>query len=486
METSSKPIKYATLAIKTFIIIFLLWSTVLFINWCYKVVTIDIQLDYGEGEILNFSYLLSKGEGVYRYVNGYPLLFCNYPPVFILLCSIFMNEDFSLIPGRIISLMALFIILLIVFLIVKHESKSLYLSIMASFIVIYFYPIFFWAPFCRIDIFGTAFSFLGFWFVVKYKDSNLKYLSIVFFLISLYTKQTLIAAPIAAYLYLFLKNRRQGLICIFSLAISGLIIFILMSILTGGAFYYNLITYNNRDFFWDRFFASWTETVLPFYPVFLAFSLFYVFLTLVERKNSPITFYFITSVLITILTGGTGADLNFFIEFFILVSIATALLFSHINKIWNGKEKSLVLLLCYFLIISQFIAKGTRLFPEPPEPDQINQDKAMVEIFKSSEKNILADNLTNILRSGKPVLLHPFVFNYLARGRWDKEIFLSHIEKGNFSLIELPAGKENEYPEEFKTLLLKNYKIEWQFQYYHKYKGMVSEYIYVYQKGNKE
>jgi len=486
--SSPKIIKYLTLILKTLVFIFLLWCIFLFIHWSYKLLTADIQVDYGEGEIVNFAYRISKGEMIYRNISNYPFLFCNYPPLFPWIYSLFMDEQISLLPARLISLFSLLIILIIIFKIVYLESSSIYLSLMASFLCIYFYPLFFWAPLCRIDIMATALSLTGFWFVIRYRDRPLQYLSVLFFLLALYTKQTLIAAPLAAYIYLILNNRKQGLISFAGLLISGGFIFALLTFLTDGAFYYNLIVYNSRGFFWERFFASWNSTVLPFYPVFWGLSLFFVCLKLLKnfKVQSALPLYFLFSIFITILSGGVGADLNMFIEFFIAVGITSALLLSHIEKEWKCNEKGLIILFCYFLIFSQFLARTDSLYPSPPSEEQIKQDNAMVEIFKTFPGDIIADNLTNILRAQKAVLLHPFVFNYLASSYWKKEIFIEDLEKGRFSIIQLPAGEENSYSPEFREILTKNYEPAFSFEYYHRYKGVVVEYIYMLKEGDKK
>lgn len=473
-----KFIVYSIGIVKISIIIFLLWVTTLFIKWCSTAIYNDIQLDYSEGVVLNSAYILNKGETLYRQVNDYPFFVCLYSPNFIWLNSLFINDSFSLASGRLISILSLMIILIIIFKLVYIESKNAYLSFTASLLCIYFYPIFFWTPLYRNDLFGIAFSLLGLWFIIRYKG-NVQFLSILFFLIALYTKQTLIAAPIAGYFYLFLRNRKNAILSISSTAILGCIIFLIINFLTENGFYYNILIHNKRDLQWERFFISWKQYVIYFYPVFISLSMLYIIKNITNVGKSPFTLYLITSFTITILTGGLGADLNFFIEAFIAISITSTLIIAKQEKELSEKKEKILILFFYILILFQCLSTTDRLYPSLPTPEQIAQDKKIVEIFRSNNGEILAENMTNMLRAGKKISVELWGIHNIGKGHWNNELFLSDLNKGKFTMIQLPEGAENDYSEEFREILTKNYHIAFEFDGYHPYRGHVRNFIYV-------
>ncbi len=106
-------------------------------------------------------------------------------------------------------------------------------------------PVIAWTPLMRVDMLANALGLLGLVFAIRAIDRPAWiYAASVAFVLSLYTKQIGIAAPMAAFAVLLLVDRKTALRGLAASTLLGLIILGTLTWLTDGGFVRHIFMYN--------------------------------------------------------------------------------------------------------------------------------------------------------------------------------------------------------------------------------------------------
>ena len=102
----------------------------------------------------------------------------------------------------------------------------------------------------RVDILGIMFSIIGVYYVSLYEKDKPSYIYVatLLFILAVYTKQTLIAAPAASYLYLFFKDRKIAIKAMVMYVSLGILILLVLNIMTGGHFYKHIFGHGQAQY----------------------------------------------------------------------------------------------------------------------------------------------------------------------------------------------------------------------------------------------
>jgi len=310
---------------------------IFFLYHAYLRLTHHYELTAAEGINLGFAKLLSQNKPIYSNIHDEPKYNINsYPPIFtVFMTFLFPFAGKTLFTGRIISLISSFLVGFIIFKILTKKTNNKligYTFALASFSIHY---VFFWALSSRPDFLALLCSFTGiFYFLLflekfkKYKKKNsYYYLSILFFVLAFYTKQDFIAAPIATFLFLFVKHRKLSYRFLLHMIVAGLIPFLIINLLTNWQFLFHVFVYNVISF-WEfptYFVYGFITTSL----VFFVFSLNF----LLNKPLSLFSFYFLISLLIMFLhLPRAGIGSNIFLELFAIIIVLTGLTVSNLKR----------------------------------------------------------------------------------------------------------------------------------------------------------
>jgi len=167
-----------------------------------------LDLDYGEGIVLQ-QVLLILTDRAYGDINSYAFIVFHYPPVYHLVVRGLMVFGCDLVhAGRTVSVVATMANAGIVALL-AHEGLSssvtksarLFGAAVGGLAVFTFLPIAIWMPFARVDMLAVRFSLAGVVCAAYAPASRISlHAAVLFFVLALYTKQTELAAPVAAVL----------------------------------------------------------------------------------------------------------------------------------------------------------------------------------------------------------------------------------------------------------------------------------------------
>ena len=302
----------------------------------------------------------------------------------------------------------------------------------------------------------------------------------VLFSIAFFTKQTALAGPIAAALFLFVRDWRVALKWCALMFMTVLLPFAVLEVATGNWFYLKMVTYHSlpiRTLTLERLlqFAFWEDE----WPVILLALAYLLFSLLGVGRNwmairrgdgaqpaqptsahSSVIPYFLLAALVTLPTGAVvGADHNHLLMPGLAVAAGAGGLVAHllarvadiVEEGWptanGGQQAALVavsglamlMLLGYFLFTSE---PSTWYNPDLQKPSALQQEQ-MRKIEENVRQNpgtvFFADDPGVLALAGKVTPYDdPFTMTALApQNRWDEASFRDQLRGGKFALLIL-------------------------------------------------
>ena len=216
----------------------------------------DLELDYGEGTVYWQVESLPHLATAVHPLNTYPYILFNYTPVYH--CATWLVGQFTptmLGAGRLVSVLSMLGICLLAGVIVWQATTGwarLPCSLMAGLLLLHL-PNTDWSLLMRVDIIGIFFLYAGLClFLMARRFPALTYAAFGCFVLAIYSKQTLIAAPAACLACLFIENFKRGLKVLIAFAFTGFAILAGLAWLTHGEIVRHFFKYNVSPFAWGR------------------------------------------------------------------------------------------------------------------------------------------------------------------------------------------------------------------------------------------
>ena len=390
------------------------------------------SLENGEGICAHMAILLKHGM-LYKKLTELPYIVANYPPVYFLLNSFSLENNIYTI-GRLLSALSILGAGFVIFRIVLSQTDNMFASITSS--------VFFFAyPFVnrtgmvyRVDMMASFFSLLGFYFIIAGRRYRFL-LSTLFFILGLYTKHTVWAGPLAGYLYCFLNNRKQALKPFLCFIGSGMLLFLIITLLTKGEFFNHLLRYNiysysfYRLFHYAMVFVKSTGILFLFIiPVFFK----------IKFYKSPVFFYLLFSMLSLFLLGREGASSHYLFEICFAFCLLAGIGLDTLDAIRKDRyTKIIVMILIVFHVGSHY--EITKHLKVPASVYTL--DSVAVKKIKREKGRVLAEDTGMLLVAGKTVYMHSFAISKLVeKGIFPKELFYGLIQKRFFRMVMLDSS----------------------------------------------
>lgn len=450
--------------IKIFILIILSIGTLFFLGsaFYYLFYPYDIYLD---SYVVFNTLQVIRGEPLYRYSCQPPHYFNIYPPLFYILsytlAKIFNISSFGYLTIllRLTVIILTFSCSLVIFLICKRLRYSNLTSLIA---VLFFlgHPLLFcWGFVARVDMLAVLLSLLSL-YTFLFKNKFYPYLSILFAILALYTKQTQVAIFFAIFIYLILQREYSMAIKFLSLYVTGVaLLFFLLNYLTYGAAYFNIFTINT----YIKFNFNIHESIIIDLFKLSLFYIFILFLLISARKSISllIRLFFIFSFSIALfLSFRSGAGANYFLESLALLAIIAA---SLINNLLLEKKKIFLILVVPFLVFT-YLRYGlawirgslyTGLEQEAKYKDQI------IEMIKSKEGDIFFGLSPDVVIKADRYLLCnacTYFISFCKNSFYDK--FLLKLKNKEFVFFIIPKDSFDWYIKNLGEIFYKNYVLE--------------------------
>ncbi|MBI2304199.1 MAG: hypothetical protein HYU86_05570 [Chloroflexi bacterium] len=437
----------------------LLFLTLYFLFFLYRSfheTFFPYSIDYHEPYLLGLVKLIVAGEDLYRDPNSPPYILPFYGPGYLWLVAT-LSRLFGTFyaVGRVISFASALFIGLVTFLVLRRETKSILTSTTATFLFFSTYVVYSFSPDYRVDFLGVALAFGGMYLLYRKLNSTTIFLSSLLLTFALFTKGPEIAAPVAAFIYIFLKKKTSGLQFGFTFAFLVLTIFFGLNYLTQGEFFFHNITVPltfPTDV--ERLFKELYRLIIV-HPVLLALALAY-FIRQDWRKEAAIfSFWLIPNLVVTLRTTAVLAvGPNHFIELMALLCILFGLSFHHLWQLTLRTPQHAILSL---LVPSLLLFQALSLFHAPNLPSRIQEQYFFYLYTPPSPYSQRAQERERVLSSinaaQRPVLSldghftegdadkevefgpdNNFIY-LVSRGYWDPEPLQGKIRNKEYGLI---------------------------------------------------
>ncbi len=427
-----------------------------------KVLSFPYALDYGEAPLLDQTLRLAHGQNIYRAdLHLPPYTIANYPPLYMLvqvpLAWLFSPAFWY---GRLLSWLAMIGAALFVGLILRRLTGDRLAALVGALTLLALPYTRYWGPLYRIDALALCLSLAALWVLVRFMPSSesatsanpalshdrggrgarpaLAVVAVALLLTAaIYTRQSYgLAAPLAAFVWLWSQGlRRQALLLAGLLAGLGLSLFVLLNLVTGGGFFFNIVTANINELKVELL-QQYLGELATFMPVPVAIAALFALLAGPARVRGwrLLLPYTAGAALSGLTIGKVGSNINYLLEFCAAMSLAVGATLA-----WQRRAPRLRHAIMLGLALQLFLllpGLSYQLFSQFRLDSRA--DLALVaERIRSADGPVLADeDLGQLVLAGRPLLFQPFEMTQLARaGMWDQAPLLAAIERQEYALI---------------------------------------------------
>jgi len=429
----------------------------LFLMSVASVIQIPYGLDFGEGYLADMSFNLVAGINPWHSLDEPPWVVSSYPPLYPIINGILMHiTGPSLVPGRILSAVSLLGIFAMSILIFRRFSVYISVAILSAGLLFCFEWGFRWAHVVRVDTFGIFLASCGIYFWIRSDRPVDGIISAIFLLLSVLTKHSLLAAPVAVILHaVFSKDRRWpmmlGLIVVGIAGSYGIVNFI-----TSGGFFKHLFGYTANAWFVERFIditlyirATWLLHVVAISA--------YLIPGVLKGKRAIFGWYYLLGHGNLLAYGFEGSDTNYFIEPLLATLLISGFTLNHLvrAKHETGMRLPSAKTIAYGIIVAIIIIgrfsdpSGYRIHrtsPDRVDPGQIENGKTLIGWATDAPGLVLFEDASYTFLAGKEVVFQPYIMSLLQRtGKWDQEPFLETIRNRVYSMIVLRVDLADPY-----------------------------------------
>ena len=462
----------------------MLWHVGALLAYLKTVLFYPYSLDYGEGIVWQQMRDMLRGSA-YGPLQVYPAIVYHYPPIYHMASAALatLAGIDQLVAGRMVSILSCFATAYMVGLLTARampaEIDELVRALCGTMAGLFFlncYPVLIWTPLMRVDILSGALGLAGILFALRALDRPAWiYGSAAMFLLSVYTKQISIAAPMAAFSVLLLVRPGTAIRGIAFSVISGLLALVWLSRVTDGGFLTHILAYNI-----NRFLPSALGNILLPQLLLHAFLIALSVLGAVaswrgvrgilpdkcslpllrqalaqNRAAAAALMLLIFLGLKTIMLLGilkSGANINYMIEWFSAVAVfaglALAPMAAQAMGLMSGVEK-----LSPVHTTLALIALPLQLLVLPvdfPTAQGITQateaGDLLVKRIASSGQPVISDDMALLIRAGRNVEWESAITAELGQlGTYDQVAFASLVRAHCFGLFVI-EGKAGQLP----------------------------------------
>jgi hypothetical protein len=426
--------------------------------------------DYGEGIVWQQA-LLIPGPRMYGQIDHLPFIVFHYPPVYHLVSRAVMAFGVDpLAAGRIVSLAATVVIGISIAWLVAAElagrvgrSALVIGAVTGALLPLSLGPVEMWFDRMRVDMLAIALAFLGVVFAVR-AERQPAWLAVAMpaFVLSIYTRQTELAAPASALLVLLLVRPRAAILAGIGGAVLGLGALALLEWVTAGGFLRHIITYNIN---------TWTFALLierlrfqVSYAVLLALAVIGLAVLWLRQRDERaprgaeasrynlvlpiISVWLLLSLIMMVATlGKSGSNVNYFIEPMSVCAVAAGLL---IGLCWQAVigspgQRDLALrvgLVFATLALVAVMAKRSPTCYAVETPALLAIQENLVQEIAKQDRPVLSEDMVLSLRAGKDVPIEMAIFHELAlNGQWDQRRLIDLIDAHAFAFLVTTPDK---------------------------------------------
>lgn len=398
------------------------------------------SIDYGEGFVMNYAKLWANGTWNWD-INTPPYLTMVYGVGFPILSYPFVKLfGANLWVGRGISFVSALVVCALLYLIVKQLTGKKSYGLLA-FLLPTTQPIFRdWSVMARVDMYAVMFDLIGFYLVVKFKDSKWFYLAIIPFLCAIMIKLTAVAGLVAVGIYLLIYNRKR-LFTFTGLFVVGLVvIFIPLMVISGGTYLNHIIVYQNTimNAHFGTFLFLFNMLIYAFL-ILLVLTLVYLKRCWRKREYTLAGILFVVAFIINALgTFRPGAASMYYFETIFAGCICACLGLPYVLKYFQKKRLQVESVVIICVLVALFGYYGIQHNIQSPDRQYTEAVTKIETIMADSQNPIITENPAIALNMGKDLYIEYFIFTNMTRlGYWDETSYIEKYKSQYFDYVVL-------------------------------------------------
>ena len=422
-------------------------SSLLYLEYNWKTVTFPYSVDYGEGPVLDQVMRMAKFQNIYRpNPTEIPYTISNYPPLYHL-----VQVPFAWIfgpaywYGRGISFLSILAAAVFIALTLQAITKDWLASVAGGVTLLAIPYILHWSPFCRVDSLALGVSWAGLYVLVRWPNNRRALITGAALLTAaIYTRQSYaLAAPFGAFVWLVSqKPRAQAFKLAAWVAGMGLGVFLILMLASKGGFYFNIVTSNVNQFWWNTV-KDYRNAIWGHMPYLVISSVLFVLLAVFFRVRSwwlaaP---YLLAATASAVTIGKSGSNVNYLFELAAGLAFMAGAVLAVTGRNWWTKT-ILVLLLAAQI---GFIYPWTKDNYYQWVMGRVKNERGAIAVLQrfvhEAEGPVLADEFMGlVVLEDRQLAFQPFEFKQLSIAKvWDETPFIKDINDKKFGLILLYA-----------------------------------------------
>lgn len=426
------------------------------------------DLDYGEGIVWQQMLNIVAGRG-YTPIGVFPAIVYHYPPVYhVTVAALAWVAGLDqLLAGRLVSFVSMLGAMaltgrLATLCVATVEDRRVRLAVglIAGLCLGSMAEAVGWALTMRVDLLAAALGLEGLLLTIQAaRRPALAILAAVLFTLAIYTKQTSIAAPVAAFLGLWMVRRRDAALLLATALALGLPALLALSWATDGGFLHHIVAYNiNRLDLGGarRLIAREGHEIATIALAIIGAAAAFTRLrgsSLAERLRADRSLFASLVLLLFLLLKAlmlpamlkSGAASNYLVEWVAALSIFVGLALVPTLRVALGKGGSLspVLLVLAVVALPFQLALAPDFTPSAAVAGrQIMAMRGIVARIRASAKPVVSDDMTLLIRAGRPVLWEPAIAAELGHdGRYDERGFARLVRRHAFGFFVTEGGR---------------------------------------------
>ncbi len=432
-------------------------------------ITTPVQLNYVEGFNVDDAVRVVRGEPLYADPSHPPFVMSVYTPGYTLVLAALIAAGVpALATGRLLASLSTLGIAAVIAAAGVRRTGWVALAAAALFLVQPMLP--FWQVVARPD--ATA-GLLAIAAVVALESSTSRrrdLLAAAALAGSFLTKQSFVAAPLAALLFLAQRDRKRAGVFAAALAVMCAGPVLALQLASHGRFLWDTVVGNANAFSWGRVWVLGGE----FWSHHLLAAVLLLALFPAGWRSRPRSLTALWAALAaigdTLMLGKAGSDLNYLLE----ASAAIALLAAReLPRAWLSRPGLLRTTCAAVLAVvasgAGVAAAAAAARARGPLADVRGLYGELVQRVAREPGVVVSDDACLLVAARRPVYLQPFVMAQLARaGRWDQRPFLRQLRDGKVRLLIVQVGPSaafaSRYTPEMRRLLAERYVVVARYQ----------------------
>jgi hypothetical protein len=417
--------------------------------------SLPYQVDYEEGNILNAAVRTTHGLSPYPDPHTLPSVINPYGPVLYLLESMLVKFfGLTFFPGRVLVIVSGIVTAIVIAKILHGETRSIAIGVAFGALFLGSPFVQFWWPLLRVDLVGLALTVAG--VAIFHGNPRRVWMASVFFVIAVYTKHTLIAAPAACFVWALLNQQKKPAFKLFvACFVLGAITFTAGEIATHGVLAFALFLTHPDPYLWSAY-PSALQQVAEVHSVLVVLAVVLLVGDVRQRKISLPLLYLIFAGIAVLTIGKAGSNSNHLLELVAALCLAGGAGYKYLVDLSGVRH---LIPLTVALLIAVPLVDHSRALEFEPRSSACEQ---VINLIRQQPGTyVLSENTGAVVLAGKtPLVSNPFVYTQLVKyAGWSDHQLVNMLNQREVPLVLIDAARRQLWSGALMQSLHTNYRL---------------------------